>query len=349
MDPPSKRQRRDVDEAGVLLQTSSSPFMTGKQAVLNKPREVGAFSVNGDRAFVDDGGASEARVYSAPRMGVSLSEGFDRFVEKDEGQREGLDNLLRWLLLHCQDKEMQNGANPNGGGDAHKHKRPVDLDFVTWRGHLVKIMTAPFENQGWQMAATMHNGTVYISEFETDEAKRDRTGKSQRQKEMCYWGYRFEEYATLSCSIAESVGSSRGRGGAAAAAAAYADYNAPVVNSNKQYCSVVTTRIDGHKVLLSGEVDCITKPKDEAVGKAALPPLGQRNYVELKTSRVLEKHKQRTFERYKLLKYCECVFVVQTRGGHCSTPPFPPIPPPPPPVVGRAEPLMSCTLLFNLC
>ena len=98
------------------MQTSSSPYMTGKQAVLNKPREVGAFSVNEDRAFVDDGGASEARVYRAPRMGVSLSEGFDRFVEKDEDQREGLDNLLRWLLHHCQDKEMQNGATPSGGG-----------------------------------------------------------------------------------------------------------------------------------------------------------------------------------------------------------------------------------------
>ena len=37
--PPSKRQRRDDVPTKLLLETSSAVFMTGKQAVLSKPRE----------------------------------------------------------------------------------------------------------------------------------------------------------------------------------------------------------------------------------------------------------------------------------------------------------------------
>jgi RAT1-interacting protein len=58
-------------------------------------------------------------------------------------------------------------------------------------------MTTPFENkEGWVMAATLHRGTVYMSEWETEAKVNEKRHRSPRQQEMCYWGYRFEAYAT---------------------------------------------------------------------------------------------------------------------------------------------------------
>ena len=46
------------------------------------------------------------------------------------------------------------------------------------------------------MDACRHNGSIFISEVETEEKKAQRLKQSERQKEMCYWGYKFEDYMT---------------------------------------------------------------------------------------------------------------------------------------------------------
>ena len=45
-----------------------------------------------------------------------------------------------------------------------------------------------------------YNGTIYISEVETEMKKEQRLNETQRQKEMCYWGYSFEGYMTKALS-----------------------------------------------------------------------------------------------------------------------------------------------------
>lgn len=71
----------------------------------------------------------------------------------------------------------------------------LDYDFVTWRGHLTKLLTTPYETrEGWQLAATKFNGTIYISEVETEAARVERENRPERNKEMMYWGYKFEQY-----------------------------------------------------------------------------------------------------------------------------------------------------------
>ena len=73
----------------------------------------------------------------------------------------------------------------------------LNTDFVTWRGHLTKMLCTPYENrEPWKMAATRFNDTIYISEVETEKAKRDRINQSPKHHEMCYWGYKFENYLT---------------------------------------------------------------------------------------------------------------------------------------------------------
>lgn len=72
---------------------------------------------------------------------------------------------------------------------------PLDADFVTCRGHLTKLLTTPYETcAGWLLAVTRFKGTLYISEVETEAARRDRQNRTEKHKEMMYWGYKFEQY-----------------------------------------------------------------------------------------------------------------------------------------------------------
>ncbi|KAK7940348.1 hypothetical protein WMY93_003674 [Mugilogobius chulae] len=157
-------------------------------------------------------------------------------------------------------------------------KQALDADFVMWRGHLTKVLTTPYESrEGWMFAVTKFRGTVYISEVETEAARRDRENRTERHAEMMYWGYKFEQYM-----CADDVHSSPDPSG--------------VVNTNEAFCTVVRTRLADHKLLFSGEVDCRVKDL-----KAPDPPAC---YVELKTSAEICTPKQRSnFHRFKLLKW----------------------------------------------
>lgn len=73
----------------------------------------------------------------------------------------------------------------------------LNTDFIAWRGHLVKILCTPYESRDpWRMDACRYNGTIYISEVETEARKMQRASDNERQKLMCYWGYKFEDYMT---------------------------------------------------------------------------------------------------------------------------------------------------------
>ena len=77
----------------------------------------------------------------------------------------------------------------------------LNTDFISWRGHFTKFLTTPYEKkEPWKMAVTKCNGTIFISEVETEKGKNDRLKRPPRQQEMCYWGYKFEDYVTQSIS-----------------------------------------------------------------------------------------------------------------------------------------------------
>lgn len=71
----------------------------------------------------------------------------------------------------------------------------LNTDFVTWRGHLTKVLTTPYERQdGWLLAVSLFHGTLYISEVETESSRRQREQRSEMLKELTYMGYKFEHY-----------------------------------------------------------------------------------------------------------------------------------------------------------
>ncbi|XP_047428211.1 decapping and exoribonuclease protein [Mugil cephalus] len=238
--------------------------------VYKQPVEVGCFSLDAKRRFFND--SRQLRYYVEPGRSpnFNLRDGYkDRFIKRDDSVKEKLDHILRWVVANRS--RLNSRATPTSSC-------ALDVDFVTWRGHLTKLLTTPYETrEGWMLAATRFEGTLYVSEVETEAARRERENRTERHEEMMYWGYKFEQY-----TCADSAHSSPDPGG--------------VVNTNEAFCTVVQTRLGDHRLLFSGEVDC--RDRDP---KAPAPPTC---YVELKTSVEICTPKQRSnFHRFKLLKW----------------------------------------------
>ncbi|KAM4640669.1 decapping and exoribonuclease protein [Discoglossus pictus] len=267
--PPSKQPL----SASATLSTHPSLYQNSFP-FFRLPSEVGRFSLDEERHYHGD--ARRLRYYRPPKEGRGASPGWDvmegyedRYIRRDEEEKEGLLHILTWAK---ENKELLGGAA--GGGK----KRPLDRDFVTWRGHLTKILCTPYENQeGWILAVTLFKGTLYVSERETETAKKRRLERTPEQEKLMYSGYKFESYLCADSSDSSPTPSD-------------------VVNTNEAFCSVLFARLSTHSILLSGEVDCT----DPAASKPK-PPLC---YVELKSSaQIRNPHQQRSFNRYKLLKW----------------------------------------------
>ncbi|XP_053194007.1 decapping and exoribonuclease protein [Scomber japonicus] len=234
-----------------------------------QPVEVGCFSLDSKRRFFND--SRQLRYYVEPdrNPNFDLRDGYkDRFIKRDDSVKEKLDHILRWIVAN-KSKLMTKTMTSSCA---------LDLNFVTWRGHLTKLLTTPYETrEGWLLAVTRFKGTLYISEVETETARRERDNRTERHEEMMYWGYKFEQY-----TCTDNVQSLPDPGG--------------VVNTNEAFCTVVQTRLADHKLLFSGEVDCRDKDPN-----APAPPAC---YVELKTSAEICTPKQRSnLHRFKLLKW----------------------------------------------
>lgn len=122
---------------------------------------------------------------------------------------------------------------------------------------MTKIMCTPYETrESWQMAATLHNETIYISEVETKENKERRENMDERQKEMCYWGYNFESYVTSPVEKSHLNNGATREGSHPSAC-----------NDSEAYITVIRTRLGGHSLVFGAEVDCCAKVVFRSVEK----------------------------------------------------------------------------------
>ncbi|XP_061079901.1 decapping and exoribonuclease protein-like isoform X1 [Conger conger] len=239
-----------------------------------QPVEVGCFSLDSERKFYNDD--RQLRYYVEPEKSphFKLSDGYpERYMRRNEGVKEGIDHILRWILANRSKLEVSHAA-ATGSSPACD----LGVDFITWRGHLTKLLTTPYETrEGWMLAVTRLQGTLYMSEVETETTRWDRETRSERHKQMMYWGYKFEQY-----TCAAEPGGRPDESG--------------VVNTNEAFCTVVRTRLAAHRLLFSGEVDCRDRDPQAPPAPAC--------YLELKTSAEICTPKQRSnFHRYKLLKW----------------------------------------------
>jgi len=211
----------------------------------------------------------ELRYFREPPPGCALSEGFATFVKKDEDEKdEHILPILSWL----QNQRAKQSDVPKTDVISCPH-------FVAWRGMFTRLLCTPYNrNDSWRFLACRFKGTIYIAEKETEESQALRHDQTPRQELMSFWGYKFEDYAT------------RPRGQAEAG-----DHQKKPVSNIPCYCTMIRARLGSHLILMSGETDCCLEDTN------AEPPA---NYVELKTSKVIESERDsRSFERYKLLKF----------------------------------------------
>ena len=253
----------------------------GASASIKRPREVAHFSYDSTHTYRPDD--SSISYYHPPQLGADLKDGFDTFDHHEDTEDPHLDSLLQALLS----KERANGGK--------KEK----ADFVTWRGMMTKIMTAPFDMFAeFSMFATRVGGTIYLEEdFPARHADRQAQANrppsryqdpnQQSQAMMTYWGYKFETLALLSTpppSTPQEVIQNRPK---------------ERVSNYAQHCSIISTSFGPHTLLLGGEVDGLSGPKPSSPDQP-IP------WVELKTSEELPTNPSHReilkFER-KLLKF----------------------------------------------
>ncbi|KAF2638959.1 RAI1-domain-containing protein [Massarina eburnea CBS 473.64] len=253
----------------------------GASASIKRPREVTHFSYDDNHEYREDD--SSISYYHPPRLNTDLKEGFSTFHHYEETTNPHLDSLLRALAS----KERQTGEK-------------VDVDFVTWRGMMTKIMTAPYDMFAeFSMFATRIDGTIYIEE-DFDGRAAQRAAEKDRppprwqarnapdHKMMTYWGYKFEVLSLLPTPPPDTPRE-----------VIDARIAAPVSN-HAQHCSIVRTSFGPHSLLLGGEVDGLSGPKPPPTSDAPIP------WIELKTSEELPPNPTHRdiikFER-KLLKF----------------------------------------------
>jgi RAT1-interacting protein len=165
-----------------------------------------------------------------------LTIGYHDFIKHDDSKDEHLDGLLK-ALIHS---EQQTNTR-------------VQADIVTWRGMMTKLMTAPYERfDGFDMHATMYQGTIYIEEDHS--AKLNRNARSTSgpgpggipNDMFAYMGYKFESLClipdTWDATSREFIEGREGH----------------VVSNKAQYCSIVRTGIGSVSMVMGGEVDAGT-------------------------------------------------------------------------------------------
>ncbi|KAF9733954.1 hypothetical protein PMIN06_011101 [Paraphaeosphaeria minitans] len=252
----------------------------GASASIKRPQEVVHFSYDDDHQYKED--ESGINYYCPPQLGADLKAGYNTFRNHEEKTDPHLDSLLRAVMS----KEKKTG-------------KKEEADFVTWRGMMTKIMTAPFDMFAeFSMFATLHDGAIYIEEDfparaaqQIQEAARPppkwQDPSMPDHKMMTYWGYKFETLSLLSTPPPETPRETID-----------ARPRAPVSNY-AQHCSIVRTGFGSQTLLLGGEVDGLSAPKPSS-------PSEPIPWIELKTAESLPPNPSNRdilkFER-KLLKF----------------------------------------------
>jgi RAT1-interacting protein len=217
------QRKRKLSELAIepIAQFDVRPVTTYRQ-----PTEVGCYSLDIHEVVHLDRRA--LRTYSPPdtRTKIDLSVGYDEYMEK-EGTVY-LDHLLTWITRNKS--WLQRSLGPPAPAR-------LPFDFITYRGQLTKIMCTPYDRKdSWRMALSLWNRTIYMTELETEQAQQQKLHQTDRQKLMCYWGRKFEDYCSAPCSKGSHP-----------------------VNNFEAFCSVVTTKINDIRILIAGEVDGMTK------------------------------------------------------------------------------------------
>jgi RAT1-interacting protein len=62
---------------------------------------------------------------------------------------------------------------------------------------LTKLLATPYEKQNdFSFTVIFHKNSWYLCELETEKQEKERINASDKTKQFCYWGHKFESYVT---------------------------------------------------------------------------------------------------------------------------------------------------------
>lgn len=258
------------------LPVHNSRFYRGGAPHYRDPEELGTYSLVGGEGAYAKGNVHGRYLLIPDRpydLHWDLDEGYADVVRLDRNQIPVMDTTLQWILDNKATfsnaiDEMNDGSTHGGAPRA----------FVVRRGALHSAFCTPYDiRSDWMIAATRHQGVVYLKAFDTEAWKaaqyRNREANSF-QDHATFWGHNFEQHIT-----SEKPGMPAATG-------------APVVE-RESLQAVARSRLGRHNIIICGEVD--------ALDNAVQDERSMAKYVELKT-RIIpkEERQEKNFRRYKL-------------------------------------------------
>ncbi|KAL4138637.1 hypothetical protein PRIC2_002142 [Phytophthora ramorum] len=244
---------------------------------LSKPQEVAYFS-----KYADDDvrfGRSNLLGYKQAEVGAKLLDGFEEYTPKDEMNPPSPPAPIGPLLAALEHFQ----------GEERTREQP---HFVTYRNNLNKIMGTPYNSKNdWTFDVEKRGGCVYLDVRRTQQDIESNRNPHENQRRGAFAGRRFEIYSTYP-KPSESTDDGKGD-------------NQRKVNEDEEFCSISAMTLGDKRVVVAAEIDCYDD-------KGAVRE-GGREYIELKTFRLLQREKdQFVFERFKLLAFWIQSFLVGT-------------------------------------
>ncbi|KAI0091163.1 RAI1 like PD-XK nuclease-domain-containing protein [Irpex rosettiformis] len=275
-----------TDESTVASQSLSYPPKNRpvKPVAIQYPTRLLTFSYDADRTLHFDDSAM--KYFVNPPMNADLKYGYTRWIKRPE-EKGRIDGLLKAMVKYCQDLDSSSGTLQDQSDGKPSSQWLRQMRCVSWRGVMTKTLTALYEERdGWELNVMHINNLLYLEEHLSDKRLAEKEDMTPYHRQLSYYGYSFESFSTSSQPYQPErlPGHPPGWSGD--------------VNTNVQWCSVVKTKLGSHRLLIGGEVDCVTAKQGH--GSAEYTP---DNYVELKTSMAIRgANDEVKFER-KLLKF----------------------------------------------
>ncbi|POM63591.1 Rai-1 like protein [Phytophthora palmivora] len=241
---------------------------------LSKPQEIAYYSKNADNDVRFDRSNLLLMSLLVQQIGANLLDGFEEFTSKDETDPAAPPAPIAPLLAAL--KHFQ--------GDRIREMP----HFVTYRNNLNKIMGTPYNSKNeWTFDVEKRDGCVYLDVRRTQQDIDSNRNPHENQRRGAFAGRRFEIYATHPKS-SDPHGNEQRK-----------------VNEDEEFCSISAMTLGDKRLIVAAEIDCYDDKGIQVDGK--------REYVELKTFRLLQCEKdQFVFERFKLLAFWIQSFLVGT-------------------------------------
>lgn len=160
------------------------------------PKTLGSFSLDTYRNYHND--YSELRYLALPDesnddgywdVEFDLHKGIEKVIEKDEDsiREKMLDDMLTWIL---QERAAENMSLV----DIQNPLRPLQIEFVCFRGLLTMLITTPYETkENWVIVASKFQNTIFLWDLK-DNRNNQNNRMNPKLQAMSIWGFKFEQY-----------------------------------------------------------------------------------------------------------------------------------------------------------